>query len=81
VFRGDDSASHLDSPKGILLLGVQGCGKSLAAKATAGIFGVPLLRMDFGAIYDKYHGETERKLRESLNTADVMSPASCGLTK
>jgi len=74
VFRGDDSAAHLDSPKGILLLGIQGCGKSLAAKATAGIFGVPLLRLDFGAIYDKYHGETERKLRESLQTADVMSP-------
>ncbi|MDH3614129.1 MAG: AAA family ATPase [Gammaproteobacteria bacterium] len=74
VFRGDASAAHLDSPKGILLLGIQGCGKSLAAKATAGIFGVPLLRLDFGAIYDKYHGETERKLRESLNTADVMSP-------
>lgn len=74
VFRGDDSAAHLDAPKGILLLGIQGCGKSLAAKATAGIFGVPLLRLDFGAIYDKYHGETERKLRESLKTADVMSP-------
>ena len=74
AFRGDDGAAHLDAPKGILLLGVQGCGKSLAAKATAGIFGVPLLRLDFGAIYDKYHGETERKLRESLKTADVMSP-------
>ena len=74
VFRGDENVAHLDSPKGIVLLGVQGCGKSLAAKATAGIFGVPLLRLDFGAIYDKYHGETERKLRESLQTADVMSP-------
>ena len=74
AFRGDNKAAHLDSPKGIVLLGVQGCGKSLAAKATAGIFGVPLLRLDFGAIYDKYHGETERKLRESLQTADVMSP-------
>lgn len=74
AFRGDEAASHLDPPKGILLLGIQGCGKSLAAKATAAIFGVPLLRLDFGAIYDKYHGETERKLRESLNTADVMSP-------
>jgi len=74
AFRGDESASHLDAPKGILLLGIQGCGKSLAAKATAAVFGVPLLRLDFGAIYDKYHGETERKLRESLNTADVMSP-------
>jgi len=74
AFRGDESVAHLDVPKGILLLGVQGCGKSLAAKATAGIFGVPLLRLDFGAVYDKYHGETERKLRESLKTADVMSP-------
>ena len=74
AFRGDESAAHLDAPKGILLLGIQGCGKSLAAKATAAIFGVPLLRLDFGAIYDKYHGETERKLRDSLKTADVMSP-------
>jgi len=74
AFRGETNASHLDVPKGILLLGIQGCGKSLAAKATAGGFSVPLLRLDFGAIYDKYHGETERKLRESLKTADVMSP-------
>ena len=74
AFKGDSTAAHLDAPKGILLLGIQGCGKSLAAKATAGVFGVPLLRLDFGAIYDKYHGETERKLRESLKTADVMSP-------
>lgn len=73
-FRGEESAAHLESPKGILLIGVQGCGKSLAAKATAGVFGAPLLRLDFGAIYDKYHGETERKLRDSLKTADVMSP-------
>ncbi len=74
VFRGGNEVAHLDSPKGIVLLGVQGCGKSLAAKATAGIFGVPLLRLDFGAIYDKYIGETERKMRESLQTADVMAP-------
>ena len=74
AFRRDNDAAHLDPPKGILLIGVQGCGKSLAAKATAGIFGAPLLRLDFAALYDKYHGETERKLRESLKTADVMSP-------
>ena len=73
-FRRDADSAHLDPPKGILLIGVQGCGKSLAAKATAGVFGVPLLRLDFGSLYDKYHGETERKLRESLKTADVMSP-------
>jgi SpoVK/Ycf46/Vps4 family AAA+-type ATPase len=74
AFRRDNHATHLDPPKGILLTGIQGCGKSLAAKATAGIFSVPLLRLDFAALYDKYHGETERKLRESLKTADVMSP-------
>jgi SpoVK/Ycf46/Vps4 family AAA+-type ATPase len=74
AFRGENGAAHLDPPKGILLTGVQGCGKSLAAKATAGIFGAPLLRLDFGTLYDKYHGETERKLRESLKTADVMAP-------
>jgi SpoVK/Ycf46/Vps4 family AAA+-type ATPase len=74
AFSGDDDAAHLDVPKGILLLGVQGCGKSLAAKATSGVLGAPLLRLDFGSIYDKYHGETERKLRESLKTAGVMAP-------
>jgi ATP-dependent 26S proteasome regulatory subunit len=74
AFRRDDAALHLDAPRGMLLIGVQGCGKSLAAKATAGIFGVPLLRLDFASIYNKYHGETERRLREALGTADVMAP-------
>jgi hypothetical protein len=70
----DDRPEGLDAPKGILLLGVQGCGKSLAAKAAASALGAPLLRLDFGALYNKYHGETERNLRESLATAEVMSP-------
>jgi ATP-dependent 26S proteasome regulatory subunit len=65
---------RLDPPRGLLLLGVQGCGKSLAAKATAGILGVPLLRLDVGALYNKFHGETERNLRESLQQAEVMAP-------
>jgi SpoVK/Ycf46/Vps4 family AAA+-type ATPase len=71
-FLGEDTS--LDPPKGILLLGVQGCGKSLAAKAAAGIFGVPLLRFDFGVLYNKYYGETERNLRRALETAGLMSP-------
>lgn len=74
AFGTDDKTPHLDTPKGILLIGVQGCGKSLAAKATAGILGTPILRLDFATLFDKYHGETERNLRESLKTADVMAP-------
>jgi SpoVK/Ycf46/Vps4 family AAA+-type ATPase len=70
----DGTAPQLDPPKGALLLGVQGCGKSVAARAAAGIFGVPLLRLDFAALHNKYIGESERNLRETLATADVMSP-------
>ncbi len=65
---------RLDTPRGVLLLGVQGCGKSLASKAVASAFGLPLLRLDFGALYNKYHGETERNLRESLAAAETLSP-------
>jgi SpoVK/Ycf46/Vps4 family AAA+-type ATPase len=74
VFAGTLSKPGLDIPKGILLLGVQGCGKSLAAKAVAGSWGMPLLRLDFGALYNKYHGETERNLREALAQAQTMAP-------
>jgi hypothetical protein len=70
----DGSAPQLDAPKGVLLLGVQGCGKSLAARASAGILNVPLLRLDCGALFDKYVGESERNLRESLATADLLTP-------
>lgn len=63
-----------DKPKGVMLLGVQGSGKSLAAKAVAGLWGLPLLRLDFGALYNKYHGESERNLREALALAERMSP-------
>ena len=70
----DGSAPELDAPKGVLLLGVQGCGKSLAARACAGIFGTPLLRLDCAALYDKYIGESERHLRESLDTAELLKP-------
>lgn len=63
-----------DTPKGVMLLGVQGGGKSLAAKAIAGLWNVPLLKLDMAALYNKYHGETERNLRETLSLADNVSP-------
>ncbi len=73
-FFREGAPDQFDPPRGVLLLGVQGCGKSLAAKAAAGVFGVPLLRLDFGVLYSKYYGETERNLRKALETAEVMSP-------
>ncbi len=74
VFLGENAPAGLDPPRGVLLLGVQGCGKSLASKAIAGGFGVPLVRLDFGALYNKFHGETERNLRESLRNAEALAP-------
>ena len=68
------SDSNLDYPKGVLLLGVQGGGKSLAARAVAGTWGIPLLRMDVAALYNKFIVETERNLRESLDLADSLAP-------
>jgi SpoVK/Ycf46/Vps4 family AAA+-type ATPase len=70
----DGSAPGLDPPKGVLLLGVQGCGKSLAARAAAAVLGVPLLSLDCAALFDKFVGETERRLRESLDTAELLAP-------
>lgn len=58
----------------MMLFGVQGSGKSLAAKAVAGSWGLPLLRLDFGALYNKFFGETERNLREALKLAETMAP-------
>jgi len=69
-----EDSDAIDTPKGIMLLGVQGGGKSLAAKAIAGLWNVPLLRLDMAALYNKFHGETERNLRETLQLADNVSP-------
>ena len=63
-----------DKPKGLMLLGIQGGGKSLAAKSVAGLWGVPLLRLDMAALYNKFIGETEKNLSKSLAQAELMSP-------
>lgn len=73
-FLNSTNEKNIDLPKGILLLGVQGCGKSLAAKSVAGCWGVPLLRLDFGALYNKYIGETEKNIRDALKAAEQLSP-------
>jgi hypothetical protein len=74
VFLGAEAPPGLDPPKGMLLLGVQGCGKSMLAKAVAAGFGVPLVRLDFGTLYDKFHGETEKNLRAALASAEQLEP-------
>ncbi len=74
AFTGDDKALGVDPPKGILLLGVQGSGKSLAAKCVAGSWKVPLLRLDFGSLYAKYLGDSEHNVREVLIQAEAMAP-------
>ncbi|GAA5067009.1 AAA family ATPase [Lysobacter panacisoli] len=74
VFVSGDAPPGLDPPKGVLLLGVQGCGKSMLAKAVAAGFGVPLVRLDFGTLYDKFHGETEKNLRAALASAEQLEP-------
>lgn len=74
VFQNPSLAPGLPLPKGILLLGVQGAGKSLLAKAMAGSWQLPLLRLDFSALYNKYIGETEKNLRLTLMEAERMAP-------
>ena len=64
----------LKPPRGVLLLGVQGAGKSLSAKAIAAAWQRPLLRLDPGVLYDRFIGESERRLREALRQAEMMSP-------
>ncbi|MBN1764764.1 MAG: AAA family ATPase [Sedimentisphaerales bacterium] len=71
----DEAAEFgIDTPRGVLMLGVQGAGKSLCAKAIATAWHRPLLRMDTGALYDRYIGESERRLRMSLRQAEMMAP-------
>ncbi len=64
----------LSFPKGMLLLGVPGCGKSLCAKAVAHEWGLPLLKLDPGNLYDKYIGDSEKNFKRAMQTAERMAP-------
>jgi hypothetical protein len=66
---------NLPAPKGLMLVGVQGCGKSLAAKAIAREWQMPLLRMDMGRLYDKFIGESEKNFRTAVSIAESLAPA------
>jgi hypothetical protein len=68
------AAFGLSPPRGVLMLGVQGAGKSLSAKAVATAWQRPLLRLDAGSLYEKFIGESERHLREALRQAEMMAP-------
>ena len=61
-------------PKGVFIVGMPGCGKSLCAKATAALFDVPLLKMDMGSLMGKYQGESEENLRKAIRIAEAAAP-------
>lgn len=65
---------HLPTPKGVLLLGVQGCGKSLTARATAKLLSFPLLRLDVGGLLSGERGGSEKNMREALKIAESIAP-------
>ena len=74
-FGPEARALGLAPPRGVLIVGVQGCGKSLAAKAIARTWQQPLLKLDAGRLYDKFIGETEKNLRKALDVAEAVAPS------
>lgn len=74
AFGDDARAFGLPAPKGLLLLGVQGCGKSLSAKAVAALWKFPLLRLDVGAVFSGSSGSPEGAIREAIKVAESLSP-------
>jgi AAA+ superfamily predicted ATPase len=75
AFTEDARAYGLPEPRGVLLLGVQGCGKSLVAKAVSQAWQMPLLRLDVGRVFGKYVGESEAGIRTAIRTAEAVAPA------
>ncbi len=74
-FTPDAAKFGLEPPRGVLMLGVPGCGKSLCAKVVAADWGMPLMRLDPGVLFQKFIGESESQLRQALRQAEAMAPA------
>ena len=74
AFTERAAAYGLPTPKGLLILGIPGTGKSLTAKATASVFGIPLLRLDAGKLFGSLVGQSESNLRSAIATAEAISP-------
>jgi SpoVK/Ycf46/Vps4 family AAA+-type ATPase len=68
-------AAGLEPPRGVIILGVQGCGKSMCARSIAGEWKLPLVKFDTSAIYDKFIGETEKHIRKMFSIAEQLAPA------
>ena len=73
-FTAEAKALNLAPPRGIMLVGVPGCGKSLAAKAIAREWQLPLLKLDAGRLFDKFVGESEKNFRKAIETAESLAP-------
>jgi hypothetical protein len=73
-FSARARAYGLEAPKGVFLVGLPGCGKSLVAKAVATAYGTPLLRLDLGALQSKYVGDSQANIRKALATAEAVAP-------
>jgi len=73
-FTAEAKAINLLPPRGIMLVGVPGCGKSLAAKAIAREWQLPLLKLDAGRLFDKFVGESEKNFRKAIEMAESLSP-------
>jgi AAA+ superfamily predicted ATPase len=73
-FSEEAKKLNLGAPRGVLIVGVQGCGKSLAAKFIARQWNLPLLKLDAGRLFDKFIGESEKNFRRACDMAESMSP-------
>ena len=74
AFSNEAKEYGIPQPKGLLLLGVQGTGKSLTAKAVSSLWRLPLLKLDIGRVFGSLVGESENRIRQAIHTAEAISP-------